>query len=59
MKFDIGDKVVAVRDIQFSDDSWHKKGQEIMVTASTVSYFQACAKDYVFADGYGLADKRV
>lgn len=36
----IGDKMLATRDIYFCDDTLHKKGDIIVVTKDTLAYFQ-------------------
>ena len=41
-KFKIGDKVICISEVVFSDDTEHVVGQEIVVKASDVSYYNVC-----------------
>ena len=45
-KFAVGDKVMAKRDINFADGTFHRKYNIYKVTEDTVDYFNVNFKDY-------------
>lgn len=46
-----GDVVIAKETVKFCDGSYHRKGQEIVVTEYTASYFNVMHRDYVKKSG--------
>lgn len=45
-KFKPNDIAIALTDTQFTDDTKHTKGEEILVTEQTEAYFNVCHKNY-------------
>ena len=44
--FKVGDMVKCLKDVSFTDGSYHYKGKTYNVTSENLAYFNVCHKDY-------------